>query len=204
MNTPMRIVLAEDQAMLLEALSALLTLEQDIDVVGKACDGIQALEMVRTFRPHVLVTDIEMPGLSGIEVAEAIQTEKLPTHVMVVTTFGRIGYLRRALNAGVRGYLLKDAPVTQLADAIRKVGRGGRAVAKELAESVWGAEIDPLNDRDRTMLRMAEAGRTNQQIAEALALSPGTVRNYFSEVVQKLGARNRVEAGRIARQNGWL
>jgi len=199
-----RIVLAEDQTMLRDALHALLTLEGDIEIVGHARDGAEALALVETLSPDILITDIEMPNMTGIDVAEKLRTANRPTRVMVVTTFGRAGYLKRALDAGVRGYFLKDAPVSQLADAVRKVAAGGRAIAPELAEATWDALPDPLNDRERAMLRLAETGKTNKEIAEALALSPGTVRNYFSEAVQKLGARNRVEAGRIARSNGWL
>ncbi|MEN3167154.1 response regulator transcription factor [Gluconobacter sp. OJB] len=199
-----RLILAEDQTMLLDAFEALLHLEDDIQIVGRATDGREALELIREQRPDVVLTDIEMPHVTGIELAEKILQENLPSRVMIVTTFGRSGYLRRALQAGVRGYMLKDAPITQLAAAIRKVAAGGRAIAPDLAEAVWDALPDPLSERERTMLRLAEAGRTNREIAEELSLSSGTVRNYFSEIVQKLDARNRIEAGRIARANGWL
>ncbi|GBR11405.1 response regulator transcription factor [Gluconobacter frateurii] len=199
-----RLILAEDQAMLLDAFEALLGLEEDIQIVGRAADGQQALQLATTLRPDVIITDIEMPNMTGIELAEQVREQGLPSRVMIVTTFGRAGYLRRALQAGVRGYMLKDAPITQLANAIRKVAAGGRAIASDLAEAVWDALPDPLSDRERSMLRLAEAGRTNKDIAEELSLSAGTVRNYFSEIVQKLDARNRIEAGRIARQNGWL
>ncbi|GBQ98794.1 response regulator transcription factor [Gluconobacter cerinus] len=199
-----RLILAEDQAMLLDAFEALLGLEEDIQIVGRAPDGQRALQLAADLRPDVIITDIEMPNMTGIELAEKIREQGLPSRVMIVTTFGRAGYLRRALQAGVRGYMLKDAPITQLADAIRKVAAGGRAIASDLAESVWDALPDPLSDRERSMLRLAEAGRTNKEIAEELSLSAGTVRNYFSEIVQKLDARNRIEAGRVARQNGWL
>jgi len=199
-----RLILAEDQAMLLDAFEALLGLEEDIQIVGRAADGQQALQLATTLRPDVIITDIEMPNMTGIELAEQVREQGLPSRVMIVTTFGRAGYLRRALQAGVRGYMLKDAPITQLADAIRKVAAGGRAITTDLAEAVWDALPDPLSDRERSMLRLAEAGRTNKDIAEELSLSAGTVRNYFSEIVQKLDARNRIEAGRIARQNGWL
>ncbi|MBF0875440.1 response regulator transcription factor [Gluconobacter cerevisiae] len=199
-----RLILAEDQTMLLDAFEALLHLEDDIQIVGRATDGREALDLIREHRPDVVLTDIEMPYVTGIELAEKILQENLPSRVMIVTTFGRSGYLRRALQAGVRGYMLKDAPITQLAAAIRKVAAGGRAIAPDLAEAVWDALPDPLSERERTMLRLAEAGRTNREIAEELSLSSGTVRNYFSEIVQKLDARNRIEAGRIARANGWL
>lgn len=198
-----RVVVAEDQAMVLGALSALLELEGDIQVVGRAADGAAALDLIRAHKPDVVVSDIEMPGLTGIELAAMLSDEKNPARVLIVTTFGRPGYLRRALDAGVRGYLLKDTPSDQLADAVRRIAAGGRAVAPELAEAAWGAG-DPLNEREREVLRLAEQGRSNKEIADALGLSLGTVRNYLSEAAQKLDAQNRVEAARIARTNGWL
>lgn len=204
-----RVVVAEDQALVLDALvldalAALLALEDDIEIVGRARDGAAALDVVDALKPDVLVSDIEMPKLTGIEVAERLKASGSRTRVVIVTTFGRAGYLRRALDAGVRGYLLKDGPSAVLADAVRKVAAGGKAIAPELAEAVWDAAPDPLTDRERSVLRMAEAGDSNKAIGEALGLSPGTVRNYLSEAAQKLGAGNRIEAGRIARSNGWL
>jgi two-component system response regulator DesR len=199
-----RVVVAEDQALVLDALAALLALEDDIEVVGRARDGAAALEVLNALKPDVLVSDIEMPGLTGIEVAERLKASGSRTRVVIVTTFGRAGYLRRALDAGVRGYLLKDGPSAVLAEAVRKVAAGGKAIAPELAEAVWDAAPDPLTERERAVLRMAEAGDSNKTIGEALGLSPGTVRNYLSEAAQKLGAGNRIEAGRIARSNGWL
>ena len=199
-----RVVVAEDQALVLGALAALLAFEDDIEVVGQARDGPAALEAVRAHAPDVLVSDIEMPGMTGLDVAEAIAADGLMTRVVIVTTFGRAGYLRRALEAGVRGYLLKDAPAEVLADAIRRVANGGRAVAPELAEAAWDAPADPLTGRERAVLRLADEGRSNKEIARSLDLSPGTVRNYLSQVTAKLGAASRIEAGRIARENGWL
>ena len=199
-----RVVVAEDQALVLDALAALLALEEDIEIVGRARDGAAALEIVGALKPDVLVSDIEMPALTGIEVAERLKASGSRTRVVIVTTFGRAGYLRRALDAGVRGYLLKDGPSAVLADAVRKVAAGGKAIAPELAEAVWDSAPDPLTERERAVLRMAEAGDSNKAIGEALGLSPGTVRNYLSEAAQKLGAGNRIEAGRIARSNGWL
>lgn len=199
-----RIVLAEDQALVLGALAALLGLEPDLELVGRATNGTDALELVTRLRPDVLVTDIEMPGLTGIEVAARLQAMAAPTRVVVVTTFGRAGYLKRALDAGVRGYLLKDGPSAILAGAIRTVAAGGRMVAPELADTVWDAAPDPLSERERAALRLAEQGRSNREIAARLGLSAGTVRNYLSDAAQKLGAANRIEAGRIARANGWL
>ena len=198
-----RVLVAEDQAMVLGALSALLELTGDIKVIGRAVDGAAALEMIRRDAPDVVVSDIEMPRLTGIELAAILTAEKHPTRVLIVTTFGRPGYLRRALDAGVRGYLLKDTPSDQLADAVRKVAAGGRAVAPELAEAAWGV-ADPLSERERDVLRLAEHGRSNKEIADTLGLSLGTVRNYLYEAAQKLDAQNRVEAARIARANGWL
>jgi two-component system response regulator DesR len=199
-----RIVIAEDQALVLGALAALLDLETDLEVVGRAADGQQALDLVQGLQPDVLVSDIEMPRLSGIEVAARLKAQRSATRVLIVTTFGRAGYLRRAMEAGVRGYVLKDAPSVELASAVRTVAAGGRAVSPDLAEAVWATPADPLTERERTILRLAEEGRSNRDIAQALCLSTGTVRNYLSEAAQKLGAANRTEAGRIARSNGWL
>lgn len=199
-----RIAVAEDQAMVLGALAALLSLEDDIEVVGRAGDGEAAWRMVNDASPDVLVTDIEMPLLDGLEVAARIKEAGLPTRVLIVTTFGRPGYLRRAMDAGVRGYLLKDGPSDKLAEAVRMLVAGRRVIAPELAELAWDAPPNPLNDREREVLRWAEAGLGNKEIAQKLALSPGTVRNYLSEAAQKLHASNRVEAGRAARLAGWL
>ncbi|MFO7546557.1 MAG: response regulator transcription factor [Trueperaceae bacterium] len=202
-----RVVIAEDQSMVRGALAALLELEADIAVVAEAQDGHEALEEVRRTRPDVLVTDIEMPKASGLEVAAAVAEEARAggpsTRVVILTTFARAGYLRRALDAGAAGYLLKDAPARELADAIRRVHVGGRAIAPELAAEAWG-EPDPLTDRERQVLRMAGDGATSAIIAAALGLGEGTVRNYLSEAIGKLGASNRVEAARIAREKGWL
>lgn len=198
-----RYVLAEDQSMVRGALAALLRLEADLDLVGAAADGEQAWQLVRTLIPDLLVTDIEMPELSGLELAQRIQRHALPTRVVIVTTFGRTGYLRRALDAGVSGYLLKDAPADKLADALRQVHRGGRAIDPELAVEAWG-EADPLTERERQVLRLAGEGHSANEIAEQLNLSHGTVRNYLSEAISKLGVGNRIEAFRLAHQKGWL
>lgn len=196
-----RVVLAEDQAMVRGALAALLALEGDIEVVGEAGDGVAAEELVRRLAPDVLVTDIEMPERSGLELAQAIKGTA--TRVVILTTFGRAGYLRRALEAGALGYLVKDAPSAELADAIRRVARGLRAIDPQLAAQAWG-EDDPLTDRERQVLRLAGEGRSGPEIAAALGLAEGTVRNYLSEAISKLGAGNRVEAARMARDRGWL
>jgi two-component system, NarL family, response regulator DesR len=198
-----RILIAEDQAMVRGALSALLNLETDLDVVGAAPDGESAWRELQRLKPDVLVTDIEMPGLSGLELAQRIQRHALPVKVVIVTTFGRAGFLRRALDAGVSGYLLKDAPAEDLAEALRKVHRGGRAIDPQLAVDAW-SEADPLNDRERQVLRLAGDGLSATDIATKLNLSHGTVRNYLSEAIGKLGVANRIEAYRLARQKGWL
>lgn len=199
-----RIVIAEDQGMVLGALASLLALEPDIDVVARAPHGPAALESVRSLCPDVLLSDIEMPGLTGIEVAARLRADGAATRVLIVTTFGRAGYLRRAVDAGVCGYLLKDSPADLLADAVRQVARGGRVIDPALAESAVFAPPDPLTDRERAVLRLAHDGRSNKEIGRALELSPGTVRNYLSEAAAKLGASNRIEASRIAREQGWL
>lgn len=198
-----RVVLAEDQAMVRGALAALLGLEPDLEVVGEAGDGLQAWKLVAEHHPDVLLTDIEMPGLTGLDLAVRLQEAPSQTRVVILTTFGRAGYLRRALDAGVRGYLLKDAPSEQLASALRQVMRGVRVIDPQLAVAAWGEE-DPLTERERAVLRLAGEGATSAQIAERLHLSQGTVRNYLSEAIGKLGAANRIEAFRTARQKGWL
>ena len=198
-----RVVVAEDQVMILGALAALLEIERDIEVVARARDGEEALELVRREKPDVLLTDIEMPKMTGLDLTAALQREGLPVRVIILTTFARSGYLRRALQAGASGYLLKDSPAEQLANAIRRVHAGGRAIAPELAAEAW-SEPDPLTDRERQVLRMAADGQSSGDIATALSLSDGTVRNYLSEAISKLGAQNRIEAARIARERGWL
>lgn len=199
-----RIVIAEDQTLVLGALATLLGLEGDIDIIARVGDGAAALDAVRAHKPDILLSDIEMPQMTGLDVAEAIAREGLAARVLIVTTFGRAGYLRRAMDAGVRGYLLKDTPADALAAAIRKVASGGRAIAPELAELAWDAPANPLTDRERDVLRLADEGRSNKEIARQLDLSPGTVRNYLSEASAKLFAASRIEAGRIAREKGWL
>ncbi len=198
-----KVLLAEDQAMVRGALSALLSLESDIAVLGSCADGLEAWKLVQRLRPDVVVSDIEMPALTGLELAARIREHGLPSKIVIVTTFARTGYLRRALDAGVAGYLLKDSPADQLADAVRKVHRGGRVIDPQLALDAW-TESDPLNDRERQVLRLAGEGLSAAQIATQLSLSHGTVRNYLSEAIGKLHASNRVEAYRLARQKGWL
>ena len=198
-----RVLLAEDQAMVRGALSALLNLESDIEVLGSAADGEAAWREVQRLKPDVVVTDIEMPGITGLELVQRIQRHELPVKSIIVTTFARPGFLRRALDAGVSGYLLKDAPAENLAEALRTVHRGGRSIDPHLALEAW-SEADPLNDRERQALRFAGEGLSASDIATKLNLSHGTVRNYLSEAIGKLGAANRIEAYRLARQKGWL
>jgi two-component system response regulator DesR len=198
-----RVLLADDQAMVRGALSALLKLESDLDVIGVAGDGEEAWQLAQREKPDVVVTDIEMPRLTGLELAQRIREREIGSKVIILTTFARPGFLRRALDAGVGGYLLKDAPAEQLAEAIRKVHRGGRAIDPQLALEAWSGD-DPLNDRERQVLRLAGEGMSAGDIAAQLHLSQGTVRNYLSEAIGKLGVGNRIEAYRLARQKGWL
>ena len=198
-----RVYLAEDQSMVRGALAALLGMESDIEVVGTAGDGEEAWQKIKLLRPDIALTDIEMPKLTGLELAQRIRDSAMPCKVVILTTFARPGYLRRALESGASGYLLKDSPSEKLADALRKVHRGGRAVDPELAVDAW-SESDPLSDRERQVLRLAGEGMQANDIAEKLGLSHGTVRNYLSEAIGKLGVENRIEAYRIARQKGWL
>ena len=198
-----RVLLAEDQSMVRGALAALLGLEDDIEVVGQAADGREALELAAATSPDVVLADIEMPRMTGLELAAELARSGSRARVVILTTFARAGYLRRALDAGAAGYLLKDAPAERLADAVRRVHQGLKAVDPELAAAAWG-EPDPLTDRERQVLRLAGEGWPTARIAGELHLSEGTVRNYLSEAISKLGAANRVEAARLARQKGWL
>lgn len=198
-----RVVIAEDQAMVLGALAALLEIEGDITVVAQARDGEEALAAVVANAPDVLITDIEMPKMTGLDLAAELKRRGLGTRVVIVTTFARAGYLRRALDAGASGYLLKDRPASELANAVRRVTQGLRVVDPELAAEAWG-DADPLSDRERQALRLAGEGLSSGEIALQLGLSEGTVRNYLSEAISKLGATNRVQAARIARVKGWL
>jgi two-component system response regulator DesR len=203
-GTRINVVLAEDQTMVRGALAALLDLEADIRVVGQAANGREAQKLVQSLLPDVLVTDIEMPEMTGLELAAVLKQNDCRTRVVILTTFARPGYLRRALDAGARGYLLKDSPASELAEAVRRVHKGLRAIDPELAAEAWTADTDPLSDRERQILQRAGDGRSSAEIAAELRLSEGTVRNYLSEAIAKLGAANRTDAARIARTRGWL
>jgi two-component system, NarL family, response regulator DesR len=203
MSLSIRVVIAEDQKMVLGALAALLESEGDISVIAQAQDGKDALDLVLAHHPDVVVTDIEMPEMTGLELANELKRRSSGTAVIILTTFARSGYLRRALEAGARGYLLKDRPAKELAEAVRRVHLGLRVIDPDLAAEAW-SEPDPLTDRERQVLRLAADGLSTGDTAEKLGLSEGTVRNYLSEAIHKLGAQNRIEAARIARQKGWL
>ncbi|MFZ0663643.1 MAG: response regulator transcription factor [Acidobacteriaceae bacterium] len=204
MTQKIQVVVAEDQAMVLGALAALLETEPDIAVCARAANGREALDAIAKQKPGVLVTDIEMPGMTGLALAAEVRDRYPQTRVIILTTFARPGYLRRALDAGAKGYLLKDRPAAELADAVRRVHRGLRVIDPDLAAEAWDSGPDPLTDRERRILQYAGEGKSSQEIAEELHLSEGTVRNYLSEAISKLGAANRVDAARIARAKGWL
>ncbi|CAM3039787.1 response regulator transcription factor [Paenibacillus sediminis] len=198
-----RVIIAEDQSMVRGALTALLNMEEDIEVIDEAADGETVLHKIELLQPDICILDIEMPGMSGLDVAEAIKNRKLPSKVVIVTTFGRAGYLQRALKAGVKGYMLKDAPVEQLAQVLRDVSRGGRYISPELAVTVFEDE-NPLTERERMVLQLASDGLSTAEMAKHLFLSEGTIRNYMSELMQKLEAKNRIDAVKIAQSKGWI
>ncbi|WP_406504377.1 response regulator transcription factor [Streptomyces sp. NBC_01602] len=199
-----RLLLAEDQSMVREALAALLGLEPDIEVVAQVARGDEVLAAAREHAVDVALLDIEMPGMTGIEAAGLLRSELPAVKVVVVTTFGRPGYLRRAMESGADAFLVKDAPAAQLAEAVRKVLAGERVIDPTLAAAALADGASPLTERERDVLRTAADGSTNAEIATALHLSQGTVRNYLSTAIQKMTARNRAEAVRIASEKGWL
>ncbi|MEU9458054.1 response regulator [Streptomyces sp. NPDC058322] len=199
-----RLLLAEDQSMVREALAALLGLEPDIEVVAQVARGDEVLAAAHEHDIDVALLDIEMPGMTGIDAAALLRRELPAVKVVVVTTFGRPGYLRRAMESGADAFLVKDAPASQLAAAVRKVLAGERVIDPTLAAAALADGASPLTERERDVLRTAADGSTNAEIAAALHLSQGTVRNYLSMAIQKLAARNRAEAVRIAREKGWL
>ena len=199
-----RVLLAEDQAMVRGAIAALLALEGDIEIVAEASRGDEVVALALESGPDVALLDVEMPGGDGLDAAAALR-EKLPScRVIILTTFGRAGYLKRAMENGATGFLLKDAPSSELAKAIHRVMRGERVVDPDLAALALSAGDNPLTEREREVLAASEGGATIEDVAARLYLSEGTVRNYLSAAIKKLGTRNRVEAARLAQRRGWL
>ncbi len=199
-----RVLLAEDQAMVRGALAALLSREQDIEVVAEVARGDEVVEAARAAQPDVALLDIEMPGGDGLAAAQALRTALPTCRSVILTTFGRSGYLRRAMESGAVGFLLKDAPAAELAVALRRVMKGERVVDPELALSALSEGNNPLTPRERDVLTASLFGASMAEIATQLVLSEGTVRNHLSTAMQKLGAQNRMEAARLAEQKGWL
>lgn len=199
-----RVLLAEDQAMVRGALAALLALEGDIEIVAEVSRGDEVVSAALAAQPDVALLDVEMPGCDGLTAAALLRRELPSCRVLILTTFGRPGYLRRAMEGGVVGFLLKDAPSAQLAAAIRRVMAGERVVDPALAAMALSEGNNPLTEREREVLLAARNGASNAEIATTLILSEGTVRNYLSVAMQKLGAHNRVEAAHIAEEKGWL
>ncbi|MEH7118829.1 response regulator transcription factor [Neobacillus vireti] len=196
-----KIVIAEDQQMLLGAFGSLLNLEDDMEVVGKASNGEEAVALVKNYKPDVCIMDIEMPGKSGLEAAEELKG--LGCKVIILTTFARTGYFQRALKAGVSGYLLKDSPSEELASSIRNVMAGRRIYAPELMDDVYGEE-NPLTEREREVLELVADGKNTKEIAETLSIKAGTVRNYISIILDKLEVKNRIEAITQSKEKGWF
>lgn len=199
-----RIVIAEDQRMMLGALAALLDLEPDMEVVGKAADGIEAVRLVRLLSPDICVMDIEMPGKNGLEAAEEIKALGTGCKVVILTTFARPGYFERALKAGVGGYLLKDSPSEELASSIRSVAAGRRIYAPDLVDDMYSAESNPLTERETEVLELMADGKNTKEIASQLFITTGTVRNYISVILDKLNVGNRIEAIKRFKDKGWF
>ncbi len=198
-----RVVIAEDQAMVRGALIALLSIEADLAIVGEATNGKELLTVVQQVEPDVCILDIEMPIMNGLEASERILEMYPHMAVIILTTFGRVGYLQRSVNAGVKGFLLKDGPSSALAEAIRDVSIGKRVIDPELAFTLF-VEKDPLSNREKELLILVSKGLSNKEISEQLYLSEGTVRNYFSELFQKLQVKSRTEAVHLGLKNGWI
>ena len=196
-----RIVIAEDQQMLLGALGSLLNLEDDMEVVGKASNGEEALTLVQQHQPNVCIMDIEMPGMSGLEAAEKLKD--VGCKVIILTTFSRSGYFQRALKAGVSGYLLKDSPSEELASSIRSIIAGRRIYAPELMDDVYSEE-NPLTEREKEVLELVADGKNTKEIADQLSIKTGTVRNYISTILEKLDVKNRIEAITQSKEKGWF
>ncbi len=199
-----RVLLAEDQAMTRGALAALLSLAGDIEVVAQAARGDEVLPLALHSRPDVALLDIEMPGLDGLAAAAQLRRELPTCKVMILTTFGRPGYLRRAMESGVVGFLVKDAPASELATAVRRAMAGERVLDPTLAAAALSEGANPLTERERDVLAASAGGASLAEVASRLHLSEGTVRNYLSEAIRKLDVRNRIEAAHVAQQKGWL
>lgn len=200
-----RIVIAEDQGMLLGALGSLLNLEEDMEVVGMAKNGQEAIELVKSLQPDICIMDIEMPIKTGLDAAEELKD--IECQIIILTTFARAGYFERARNAGVRGYLLKDNPIEELVKSIHSIIEGRRIYAPELIDLAFDMkeeEKNPLTEREVQVLKLVAEGKTTKQIATELFLSPGTVRNYVSTILDKLGVRNRIEAITLFNEKGWF
>ena len=200
----LRLLVADDQALVRSALAALLSLEPDFTVVAEVGRGDEVVSAALESQPDVALLDIEMPGADGLDAAAALRAAMPSCRVLVLTTFGRPGYLRRAMQAGVLGFVVKDAPAEQLADAVRRVAAGERVVDPNLAAATLAYGPSPLTDRERDVLVAARGGATVADVAGSLHLSEGTVRNYLSSAIAKTGARNRVEAATVADDRGWL
>ena len=199
-----RVLLAEDQAMIREALAALLSFEDDMEVVAQVGRGDEVAEAARQAKPDVALLDIEMPGADGLTAAAALRRQDPGIKIVILTTFGRPGYLRRAMESGVSGFIVKDSPADKLAATIRKVLAGQRVIDPDLAAAALAEGSSPLTPREADVLAHSADGATIAEIARALYLSEGTVRNYLSSCIQKTGARNRAEAQRVAQERGWL
>ncbi|PIC63545.1 DNA-binding response regulator [Sporosarcina sp. P13] len=200
-----RIVIAEDQRMMLGALGSLLNLEEDMEVVGMAKNGQEAVDLVKSLAPDICIMDIEMPIKTGLDAAEELQD--LDCQIIILTTFARAGYFERARNAGVKGYLLKDNPIEELVRSIHSIIKGGRIYAPELIDLAFDMKEEkknPLTEREAEVLKLVSEGKTTKQIAAELFLSPGTVRNYVSTILDKLGVRNRIEAISMFQEKGWF
>ena len=202
--TAIRVLLAEDQAMIREALAALLSFEDDIEVVAQVGRGDEVLKAANDTSPDVALLDIEMPGLDGLTAAAELKKRHPNTSIVILTTFGRPGYLRRAMESGVSGFIVKDSPADKLAQTIRQVKAGKKVIDPDLAAAALSEGASPLSPRERDVLAASQDGATIAEIAAALFLSEGTVRNYLSACIQKTGARNRAEALRVAEERGWL
>ncbi|WP_036956016.1 response regulator transcription factor [Pseudoalteromonas sp. A2] len=202
-----KVYLVEDQALVRDAVAALLSLDFNIEVIGQASNGQDALNEInalsKDLHPDIVLTDIEMPSMNGIELSEQIAAKHSAINMVIMTTFSRAGYIRRSLSAGVKGFILKEAPSEELINALKKVMQGQKVIDPELAINALD-DTDPLTDKERKALKLASDGLKTSEIAKQLYVSEGTTRNYLSDAIAKLNATNRIDAARIARQKGWL